>query len=316
LEGRECSDCNVRRLALAGAGGALAFVALSGVCTCRVIDRPAEPFAEPVPAGAAGLRLSTRDGETLGAWYGPAPGPVAVVLLHGNGSSRSRERDLFAALQARGHPVLAVSLRAHGDSTGERNTYGWDSRLDAVAAVDALERLIRDRRPQPRIVVVAVSIGAAAAVFAAPEVGDRVSGYLLQSPFQDFATASRNRLELYLPPVVDRLAYAGFRLWFPILAGVPPEGISPRAGAGSIPPRIPVWILTGTEDVLARPAEAEAIAARVRGPRRVVRFEGAGHVSLHQHDPRRFLGALDALIGAAGDQRGPSPPGPTPLTRK
>src|SRR5437016_12545555 len=98
-----------------------------------------------------------------------------------------------------------ISLRAPGDSTGDFNDIGFSARHDVIAAVEFLER----RRPGRPVVVLGVSLGAAAAIFAAGELGHRVQGYILESPYQDLKVAVRNRVETYLPPVVDRLAYQG-----------------------------------------------------------------------------------------------------------
>ncbi|MBY0457749.1 MAG: alpha/beta hydrolase, partial [Gemmataceae bacterium] len=99
---------------------------------------PIEP--EPLPAVAWGtpeeVRLPTSDGETLGAWFFPGKSDrVAVVLLHGNGERRTLCLPQAELLARDGHPVISVTVRAHGDSTGTRNDIGYSARHDAVAAV-------------------------------------------------------------------------------------------------------------------------------------------------------------------------------------
>ena len=44
-----------------------------------------------------------------------------------------------AELALSGYPILMISLRAHGDSTGEFNDIGYGAH-DVVAAVEFLER--------------------------------------------------------------------------------------------------------------------------------------------------------------------------------
>src|SRR5690348_7886892 len=65
------------------------------------------------------LTLSTSDGETLGAWLFPGreDRPVAIVM-HGNNAGRAQTRGAIELLAKKGCTVLAVTLRAHGDSTG------------------------------------------------------------------------------------------------------------------------------------------------------------------------------------------------------
>ena len=82
----------------------------------------------------------TRDGQDLGAWLVPGTddGP-SVLLLHGNGGSRANCLDRAAILAGQGCTVLLVSLRAHGDSTGDFNDIGYSARHDIIAAIDFLE---------------------------------------------------------------------------------------------------------------------------------------------------------------------------------
>src|SRR5690606_19387304 len=101
--------------------------------------RPA--FDEPPPASIAArtesFRLSTRDGQELGAWFvaGDLNRPV-VLLLHGNGGCRGTCLRQVEFLTEAGCGVMLISFRAHGDSTGERNDFGYSAQHDVVAAVE------------------------------------------------------------------------------------------------------------------------------------------------------------------------------------
>jgi alpha/beta superfamily hydrolase len=67
--------------------------------------------------------------------------------------------------------VLAISLHAHGDSTGEINDVGWSARHDVTAAVAFLQR----ECPKQPVYIVGGSLGAAAAIFAAGELVGRLA---------------------------------------------------------------------------------------------------------------------------------------------
>src|SRR5581483_2058454 len=158
------------------------------------LHRP--PFADAVPTVAWGSRqafhLSTTAGEELGAWFGPgkADRPV-VLLLHGNHGSRRDCLPQAEFLAGQGYGVMMISFRCHGDSTGAVNDFGYSARRDVVAAV----RWLEEHQPgRPRLVW-GFSLGAAAATFAAAELGERVQGYLLECPYRDLFTAVRNRTE-------------------------------------------------------------------------------------------------------------------------
>ena len=169
--------------------------------------------------------------------------------------------------------VLMLTMRAHGDSTGAKNDFGYSAKHDVIAAVDELKR----RNPRQRIVVLGQSLGAAAALFAAKDLGNRVDGYILECPYQNLDMAVRNRTRAKLPPVLDWLAYAGLETVAPVMLPDKPK-IDPAAAAETVPAGIPVLIFAGGCDDRATPAEAQEIARRL-GPRaRVETFADARHL--------------------------------------
>ncbi len=224
----------------------LAWLGVSTAIAYRLTRRPRAWFAEPAPRVDWGAieehRLHTVDGQDIGAWFVESKADDAasqVVLLHGNKGSRWNSLKRAEFLVAAGHPVLMISLRAHGDSTGEFHDIGLSARHDVVAAVEFLEH----KHPGRSIVVMGVSLGSAAATFASRELGHRVHGYVLESPFQDLKTAVWNRTHAYLPPILAELGYAGLRFCGPLF--LPRlDAISPLQAIDGIPTNVPVLILS------------------------------------------------------------------------
>lgn len=253
----------------------------------RLTRRAGRVRPEPVPAVSWGtlreVRLTAADGEQLGAWSAAGrPDRPTVVLLHGNGGCRSDCLDAAEFLNAAGHPVLLVTLRCHGDSTGGRNDFGYSARHDVAAAIAWAEA-----NGAGRPVVWGRSLGAAAALFAAGELGGRVGGYVLECPYRDLRSAVRARTRLYLFWPADRAAYAGLAVTAPLVLG-DVDRISPLEAAAHVPKDVPVLVLAGGADPLATPEEAAEIGGRI-GPRaEVVVFPGAGHVALCRTDPARY----------------------------
>jgi len=229
------------------------------------------------------LRLTTGDEQDLGAWYIPGrPDRPPVLLLHGNGGTRGDCLDQAEWMAAAGYPLLLITLRAHGDSTGNLNDFGYSARHDVVAAVAWLEQTCPGRP-----IIWGRSLGSAAAMFAASELGNRVGGYALECPYRDLRTAVHNRTRARLPPLLSWVAYAGLSLTAPLVLG-DVDRISPRDASAGVPKDIPVLLLAGGNDPLATPSEAIALAERIGSRAQVVVFEGAGHLELRQTDPIRY----------------------------
>jgi len=262
--------------------------------------RPHAVFAEPLPelswGKAQSFRIATADGEELGAWFidGRADQPL-VLLLHGyRGCRRNCLPQAKIAADA-GCPVLLISCRAHGDSTGDKCDVGYTSRKDVVAAVEWL----RQRHPGRPVIVWGQSQGAAAAIFAASELNDQVAGYILECPYRDLRAAVWHRMEFYLPPIVRNVAYAGATFVAPLIL---PEvdDISPVKEASSIPKSARVLILAGEKDWRAPPDEARAIHARVQAPSRLLIVPGADHVRFAKANSQLYQEAVLQLIGECG----------------
>jgi alpha-beta hydrolase superfamily lysophospholipase len=279
------------------------WLGLSVLVAERLVARaePRGPAPEP-PADLPieTLRLHSEDGLELGAWWLPAArsssvGRQVVVLVHGNGGSRASELGPARVWRGLGADCLLLTVRAHGDSEGERNDIGWSARLDVAAAVAEAER----RAPGASILVHGTSLGAAAAVFAAPSLGSRVGAYLLEAPYARLSDAVRRRTALYLPPGLDALAFAGLRL---AAAWSLPEldRIRPVEAVAQLPRGAAVWILAGTADRRAPPEDARALAAASAAPVRLEWIEGADHGSIRVRDPGAYAAVLGRVATALG----------------
>lgn len=281
----------LKRLLALGVLAVALWLAVSYAAVHQLTRRHAPPRPEPAPAVAWGpitpYRIGTDDGQELGAWFVEGrPNRPTVLLLHGNGGCRSAclaEAELAAK---EGCPVLMVSLRAHGDSTGEVNDFGYSARHDVAAAVGWLA----ERHPGRPAVVWGRSLGAAA-VFAAAELGDRAGGYVLECPYRDLRTATRNRTRLYLPPGLDYVAYTGLSVVAPLVLPDVDE-VSPLRAAARMPPSARVLVLAGGADRRARPEEARAIAEEMGGRAELVVIEGGDHLRLSEADPAGYRSAV------------------------
>jgi alpha-beta hydrolase superfamily lysophospholipase len=231
------------------------------------------------------LRIETRDGLELGSWFQAGEGgrPV-VLLLHGMGGSRTSLEPAAQRLNAAGFGTLALSLRSFGDSQGERLDFGWSSRADVLAAVETIER----EEPGVPIVVIGQSLGAAAAIYAAPELGRRVAGWILEAPYRDIDKACRDRLREQLIAPFDDLAFLGLRLWVPLILGDALAQLRPIEYVERFPSGVPVLFVAGARDALAPHDDVADLCAQCTGQAELAILDGRDHRELWSLDERHW----------------------------
>lgn len=286
------------RVALVSAVGLLAAFVASGWLAVGVLRARAKPtYVETPPPAWSGrvesVRLRASDGEDLGAWFvdsSDSRSPT-VILLHGKGGGRSSRVGAAELFLERGCAVLLVTLRAHGDSSGASEDFGWSARRDVVAAVE----WARARRPDARVVIAGASLGAAASVFAAVELGARVEAYWLECLYTDLDSAARRRCELHAPFGLGSVAHLALRVGAALRW---PEwrDISPLAHIGEIEAPGGVWLLAGGADELATLDDARALRDAGPNSARLIVIEGAPHDRLVSYDRAAYARAVDEFL--------------------
>jgi pimeloyl-ACP methyl ester carboxylesterase len=134
----------------------------------------------------------------LAAWWIPAPSASSapsdkcVVFLHGYADAKVGSIAWAPTWHSLGYNILAVDLRAHGESTGRDCTAGFFERHDLNELLDRL----RSTRPDEtrRLVLFGISMGAAVAL-ATAMLRDDLSAIVLDSPFADYRNAIRKHLD-------------------------------------------------------------------------------------------------------------------------
>ena len=294
-------------LGVAAAGvGLLAWVLLHPP---RMTDGKAVYRLRRLSPGDLGLRFDTeafdvRDGRTgrplrLAAWWIPAEAPSAVtaVLLHGYADAKVGGIAWAPPLHGLGLNVLAVDLRAHGESGGTLCT-GGPAEADDVNQV--LDQLLA-RRPDAtrQVVLFGASLGAAVAAAVAAGRTD-VAAVVLESPFASYRRAVRAHARLVGMPdgpllhaaVAVAEAACGHRF-----EAARPVELIPRI-------RCPVLAVLGEADLLLQPADVaslqEAVGRQGVAGSSVWDVPAAGHLLALHVDPGGYRSHLADLLTAAG----------------
>jgi uncharacterized protein len=169
--------------------------AFAGVILCEAALRPPR---RPVPSNASALtvQVTACDGIVLRAWLWNAekPNGDAILILHGIGDSRASQAGLARMFLDHGYAVLAPDSRAHGDSGGDRATYGLREAEDVHWWVSWL---IDDLHPR-HVFGLGESLGAAVLIQSLP-VETRFSAIVADSAFSSFERIAQDRVAERLP---------------------------------------------------------------------------------------------------------------------
>lgn len=234
----------------------------------RLIYFPAgpPPPAEQVLPGVAEVVVRTADGLELDAWWAEA-GPVAVLLLPGNGGNRAGRAPLVAALRDRGASVLAMDYRGYGGNPGTPSQDGLLTDARAGAAwLDA-------RRDVDEVVHLGESLGSAVAVGLARERPP--AALVLRSPFDSLLSVART----HYGPVPGWLLRDGY----------PAEEWIGAVGA-------PVLVVAGEADEIVPLELSRRLFDAADDPKRLVTVPGAGHNDRALLDGDVFVDAVATFL--------------------
>lgn len=262
--------------------------------------RVGEAYNNPGDFGLAydDFACETEDGIHIEGWYIPCDKAAATVLML-NGDQGRRDSLLAHArmFYDAGYACATFDYRHHGTSGDDAITYGARENYDVIAATEYLQE---NGLIEGKFIIFGISMGASAALIAAPELKD-VDGYILNCAYAEFDIAFRDGIEnIGLPrfPV-----YYVARMFFQLLTGVDVKSIRPVDYADEL--NAPVLVIQAGRDAITRPVNGELIFEAAKEPKEYAYFPEADHIIIEDEvdnieNPiykKTVLGFIDKITG-------------------
>lgn len=273
---------------------------MGGLATTRRFQFPDRENAGLTPASFQlayeDVSFHAPDGARLVGWWVPAAeARGSVVLLHGLNRSRLEMVRKVPFLHAQGWNTLLFDMRHHGASGGDRSTFGWLEKHDALAAA----AFARGRDPGP-VVLWGVSLGAATATLAAAD-DPAIAGVVCDSSFLSLRDTVLHHVRVF----------RGFRWWTRLIpawplgpevvfwigrrGGFDPDAIDVRAAALRLEPR-PSLFVCNTGDRRMPREVARALQAAAGPHAALLEIEGNSHGGAYRDGTARYQAAVGALL--------------------
>ena len=209
------------------------------------------------------IRIQTRDGESIHAWFLHHPEARAeVVFFHGNGGNLSLWLDFIMELYHQSLTVIACDYRGYGESTGSPTEAGLYQ--DTAALVHHFWHNIH--RPTSRVLYWGRSLGGIMAAYATTV--RKPDGLVLEATFSEKSSLLKHY------PLLRILGFFS-RYRFPTTEFVRDLDR-------------PVLVIHGTQDEVVPFSEGQKLFHELNTEKYFSEIEGASHNNLHLIDPESY----------------------------
>ena len=224
----------------------------------------------------------------------PSPGVAkrgTAYLFHGFGNNKEQMLPVAKRLAEAGFRCIAWDSRGHGQSGGERASYGMREVDDALRVIKEARK--RDKRPRGEEVVWGYSMGAAVALQALPEL-PRVKAAVLLAPFSDLGQVlSHQASQHYYGTMKPLLPW--IRSNVRSTAGFDPRKIKPVDAVKDTRARL-LFIHGGNDRVIPPDHSARLLDACAAGQGQRILLPGLSHGAVMWDLPEKtYAAAIDFL---------------------
>jgi pimeloyl-ACP methyl ester carboxylesterase len=240
-----------------------------------------------------------RDSVRLSGWFIAPTGRNAVVICtHGLFRNRVELLQRTVSLVRAGYGALLYDSRSHGESEKASVSLGYHEKNDVLGAEDYVTRRFQDSTEQPAIVLLGVSVGAAATLEAAAE-SKVYSALILDSPFSSVReTVVRHSWLLLKMP---RYPFPSlFLFWLGRITGAEPDEIDLAAALNQAEPAALLVIASEGDKRMGTDA-ARALYAQSRARVKKIQIFGADvpHGAAARLHPQTYSACLLEFLDQA-----------------
>ncbi len=213
---------------------------------------------------------------TIECWYAEKPDTAqkdhkvkgAVAIFHGYGGEKSSMLDKAAIFDSLGYDVLLVDFMGSGGSEGNTTSIGFHEAEQVETACEFLAQ-----KDYPNIYLHGTSMGAAAIMKAMQDYQLKVSGLILECPFNTmYETVGARFDQMDLP----RFPMAGLLVfWGGVQNNFWAFAHNPETYAASI--TAPVLLISGGQDKNVSLGATQSIYQNLQGPKQLIIYPLAGH---------------------------------------
>jgi len=241
---------------------------------------PTSVSALAVDLPVESVEIPTNDNTVTHGWLNQGkPGKGVVLLVHSMRSNRVEMLSRARFLGEQGYTTLMIDLYAHGETPGEKITFGLRESENVTAAANYL----RTRFPQERIGALGASLGGAAIVLA--KLNKPFDAVILESVHGTLKEAIDNRLKLHLGDH-GSLLLPIVLFQFSFFIDTPISELNPISRINDL--NAPVLFISGTHDVHTPQSEIERMYATALKPKELWIVPGAQHFNMHSYAGKSY----------------------------
>jgi len=254
--------------------------------------REPDPVDTPENYGMAyeSVAFPSRYKLTMRGWWIPHEAPRGTIIFcHGQNGSMAGDLPQARAFHQAGYNILMFDLRAHGDSDGDKMTYGCFEKEDLLGAID----FVRTKPNVDKVAVIGFSMGAAVATIATA-LSPHVSVLIVDGIFRRFLSAVQAELKRYLPTPLAALMAQSVVLGGTLLTNTRMYQVSPLLWFKHIRSDVAVLFIHAEQDRYTSHEDIQFLASEFKGTSKIWVASGSEHrEGFKEHQQ----GYMDVVLG-------------------